>query len=105
MKKFSSFFCILSFSSSIYAGEVVSMKCSLAIEAAIQEMNRQSSNPVVQEALANIDEDDGQFICIRPNNSQIFVRLEAKGMAAEDNKLMFTINAKTYEVERTLYGR
>ena len=84
--------------------EVVSMRCGLAIDAVFAELDKQAENPVTQQALDSIDDDNGQFICLQADDSKIYVRLQSKQMTAIDNKLLFTVNAKTYRVTRTQYG-
>ena len=85
--------------------EVVSFKCSLAIDAVIAEMDKQASNPVTQEALSKINDNNGEFVCIQTDESKMYVRLQSKEMTAADNRLMFTIDAQTYSVLKTYYGR
>jgi hypothetical protein len=85
-------------------GQVISLKCSYAIAAVIGEMGT-TTNKIMQEALREIDENNGQFVCLQPDNGKIFVRLQSTDMSANDNKLMFTINTRSYEIEKTIYGR
>ncbi len=85
--------------------EVVSFKCSLAIDAVIAEMDKQASNPVTQEALSKINDNNGEFVCIQTDESKMYVRLQSKEMTAADNRLVFTIDTKTYSVLKTYYGR
>lgn len=59
----------------------------------------------MQEALTEIDDDNGEFICLQPGNGKIYVRLQSTEMSANDNKLVFTINTRSYEIEKTTYGR
>ena len=85
-------------------GQVISLKCSYAIAAVIGEMGT-TTNKIMQEALREIDENNGEFVCLQPDNGKIYVRLQSTGMSANDNKLMFTINTRSYEIEKTIYGR
>lgn len=85
--------------------EVVSFRCSLAIDAVFAEMDKQAENLVTQEALSQINEKNGEFVCIQTDDSKMFVRLQSKEMKPTDNKLVFTIDVKTYRVLKTFYGR
>jgi len=85
-------------------GQVISLKCSYAIAAVIGEMGT-TTNKIMQEALREIDENNGEFVCLQPDNGKIYVRLQSTSMSANDNKLMFTINTRSYEIEKTIYGR
>lgn len=85
--------------------EVVSFRCGLAIDAVIAEMDKQSGNPVTQEALSKIDDKNGEFVCIQTEESKLLVRLQYKGMLATDNRLLFTVDPRTYRVLKTYYGR
>lgn len=85
-------------------GQVISLKCSYAIATVIGEMGT-TSNKVMQEALTEINDDNGEFICLQPGNGKIYVRLQSTEMSANDNKLVFTINTRSYEIEKTTYGR
>ena len=85
--------------------EVVSFRCSLAIDAVIAEMDKQAENLVTQEALSQINDKNGEFVCIQTDDSKMFVRLQSKDMKATDNKLVFTIDVNTYRVLKTFYGR
>ncbi len=85
--------------------EVVSFRCSLAIDAVIAEMDKQAENLVTQEALSQINEKNGEFVCIQTDDSKMFVRLQSKEMKATDNRLVFTIDVNTYRVLKTFYGR
>lgn len=85
--------------------EVVSFRCSLAIDAVIAEMDKQAENLVTQEALSAINEKNGEFVCIQTDDSKMFVRLQSREMTALDNRLVFTIDVKTYRVLKTFYGR
>lgn len=85
--------------------EVVSFRCSLAIDAVFAEMDKQAENLVTQEALSQINEKNGEFVCIQTDDSKMFVRLQSKEMKATDNMLVFTIDVNTYRVLKTFYGR
>jgi hypothetical protein len=87
------------------ATQIISLKCSYAIAAVIGEMGTQTSNKVMQEALSLIDENNGEFVCLQPGDGKIYVRLQSTEMTTKDNKLLFTINMLSYEIERTIYGR
>ena len=87
------------------SGEVVSFRCGLAIDAVIAEMDKQAGNLVTQEALSAINEKNGEFVCIQKDDSKMFVRLQSKQMKATDNRLVFTIDVRTYRVLKTFYGR
>ncbi len=85
--------------------QVISLKCSYAIAAVIGEIGTQTGNKVMQEALSLIDENNGEFVCLQPGDGKIFVGLQSTEMSINDNRLMFTINSLSYEIERTIYGR
>jgi len=85
--------------------EVVSFKCSLAIDAAFRAMDKQTDNKVTQEALSKIDDSNGEFVCIYAGEKKIFVRLQSTDMGPLDNKLLFTVDARTYAVVKTQFGR
>ena len=87
------------------SGEVISFRCGLAIDAVIAEMDKQAGNLVTQEALSAVNEKNGEFVCIETDDSKMFVRLQSKEMKATDNRLVFTIDVKTYRVLKTFYGR
>ena len=84
--------------------EIVSFRCSLAIDATFAELDQQADNPVTQEALNRIDEDTAEFACLKGEDSMIYVRLQFPDMLASDNKLVFTIDSRTYRVVKTHYG-
>lgn len=92
------------FAAQAQEAEVISFRCTLALDAVIAELDTQASNPVTQQALERIDEDSGEFVCIRADEKTIFVRLQAPGMVATESKLVFTVDARTYEVLKTYYG-
>lgn len=87
------------------ATQTVTLKCGYAIAAVIGEMATQTSNKIMQEALSLIDENNGEFVCLQPGDGKIFVGLQSTEMSINDNRLMFTINSLSYEIERTIYGR
>lgn len=87
------------------AEQIISLNCGYAIAAVIGEMGTQTSNQVMQEALSLINEDNGQFVCLQPADGKIYVRLQSTEMTTNDNKLVFTVNPLSYEIERTIYGR
>ena len=85
--------------------QVISLKCSYAIAAVIGEMGTLTGNKVMQEALSLIDENNGEFVCLQPGEGKIYIRLQSTEMTTNDNKLVFTVNTLSYEIERTIYGR
>ena len=85
--------------------EVVSFRCGLAIDAVIAAMDKQSENLVTQEALGRINDDNGEFVCVEAEGSKLFVRLQSKQMSAIENRLVFTVDTRTYRVLKTYYGR
>jgi len=85
--------------------ELVSFRCGLAIDAVIAEMDKQSGNPVTQEALSKINDKNGEFVCIQTEESKLLVRLQYKEMLVTDNRLLFTVDPQTYRVLKTYYGR
>jgi hypothetical protein len=93
------------FSSVQSAEELVSFKCARAIDAALAELDEQSENLVIKEALSTIDDVNGQLVCIPMSAKEIQVRLQSTDMAFSDNRLVFSIDAKTYTVLKTFYGR
>ena len=86
-------------------GQLISLACGYAIAAVIGEMGTRTSNLVMQEALSKIDVTNGEFVCLQPGDGKIYVRLQSTAMSADDNKLVFTIDTHSYEIERTIYGR
>lgn len=84
--------------------QIISLKCSYAIAVVIGEMGT-TNNEIMQEALSMIDENNGEFICRQTGNGKIYVRLQSTEMSANDNKLVFTIDSLSYEIEKTIYGR
>lgn len=86
-------------------GEQVSFRCALAIDAVLARLDEQTENPVIKQALDRIDEDNGQLVCISMSSREIQVRLQASDMTAADNRLVFSLDAKTYKVLKIYYGR
>jgi hypothetical protein len=87
------------------AEELVSFKCARAIDAALAELDEQAENLVIKEVLSTIDDVNGQLVCIPMSASEIQVRLQSTDMGYSDNRLVFSIDAKTYTVLKTFYGR
>ena len=90
------------------AEELVSLKCARAIDAALAELNEldeQAENLVIKDVLSKIDDVNGQMVCIPMNASEIQVRLQSTDMGYSDNRLVFSIDVKTYTVLKTFYGR
>jgi hypothetical protein len=84
--------------------EIVSFRCSLAIEAVFDELDEQADNPVTQEAIGKIDENTAQLACIKGKGSKMYVRLLMPDMLPTDNKLTFTVDIRTYLVTKTVFG-
>jgi len=84
--------------------EVVSFRCTMALDAVISALDSQAGNPVTQQALDRIDEDSGEFVCIRVDAKTIAVRLQTPDMSPTEGKLVFTVDARTYEVLKTYFG-
>mgnify|MGYP007062856958 CR=1 FL=1 len=87
------------------AEELVSFRCALAIKAVFAELDEKSKNLVIQEALSSIDDVNGQLVCIPISANEIQVRLQSSEMSGADNRLVFSLDAKTYVVRKTFYGR
>ncbi len=85
--------------------EQVSFRCALAIDAVLARLDEQIENLVIKQALDRITEQNGQLVCIPMSANEIQVRLQASDMTAADNRLVFSLNAKTYKVLKTFYGR
>ena len=85
--------------------ELVSFKCALAIGAVFKELEKLSENPVSKEAIDNIDDQNGEFVCIYINSREIQVRLQSTDLTAADNRLVFSLDANTYVVLKTYFGR
>ena len=86
------------------AAEVVSFRCSLAINAVFAELDEQADNPVTQEAISKIDENTAQLACLKTEDSKIYVRLQSPDMLPTDNKLVFTVDTRSYRVIKTKFG-
>ena len=87
------------------AEELVSLKCARAIDAALAELDAESPNLIIQEVLSSIDDVNGQLVCIPMNAKEIQVRLQSTDMGYSDNRLVFSIDAKTNTELKTFYGR
>lgn len=85
--------------------EVVSFRCALAIDAVLSELDNSAENLVIQQALSNIDDINGQLVCISIDEKEIQVRLQSTDMHPNDNRLVFSLDARTYVVKKTFYGR
>jgi len=84
--------------------ELVSFRCALAIDAVLAKLDEQQ-NLVIQQALKNINDKNGQLVCIYMSADEIQVRLQSTDMTAADNRLVFSLDANTYSVRKTFYGR
>jgi hypothetical protein len=84
--------------------EVISFRCALALDAVVAELDTQAENRVTQQALDRIDEDSGEFVCVRADEKTIVVRLQSPDMAPTEGKLIFTVDARTYRVLKTYFG-
>jgi hypothetical protein len=84
--------------------EIISFRCALALDAVVAELDTQAENPVTQQALDRIDEDRGEFVCVRADETTIVVRLQSPDMAPTEGKLVFTVDARTYRVLKTYFG-
>jgi hypothetical protein len=87
------------------AEELVSFRCALAIDAVLAELDSNSTNLVIQQALQHIDDVNGQLVCIPMSADEIQVRMQSTEMSGNDNRLVFSLDAKTYAVRKTFYGR
>jgi len=85
--------------------ELVSFRCALAIDAVLAKLDSNSENLVIQQALRQIDDVNGQLVCIPISADEIQVRLQSTEMTGNDNRLVFSLDAKTYTVNKTFYGR
>ena len=85
--------------------ELISFKCALAIGAVFKELEKLSENPVSKEAIGNIDDQNGEFVCIYINPKEIQVRLQSTDLTTADNRLVFSLDASTYVVLKTYFGR
>ena len=87
------------------ADEVVSFRCALAIDAVLARLDEDADNKVIREALSDIDDVNGQLVCIAIDAEEIQVRLQSTDMHPNDNRLVFSLDARTYVVNKTFYGR
>ena len=85
--------------------ELVSFRCALAIDAVLAKLDESAENLVIQQALASVDDDNGQLVCIPISADEIQVRLQTTEMTRADNRLVFSLDAKTYSVRKMFYGR
>ncbi len=99
------FYCVSPFAAEPREVEQVSFRCALAIDAVLGRLDTQTENLVIKQALDRINEQNGQFVCISMSADEIQVRLQASDMTAADNRLVFSLDAKTYKVLKTYYGR
>jgi hypothetical protein len=87
------------------AEELVSFKCARAIDAVLAELDEQVENLVIKDVLSKIDDSNGQLVCIPMSAKEIQVRVQSTDTGYSDNRLVFSIDAKTYTVLKTFYGR
>ncbi len=92
-------------SSAEAAGELVSFRCARAIDATLAHLDEQAENLIIKEVLSKIDDVNGQLVCIPMSASEIQVRLQSTDMGYFDNRLVLSIDPKTYKVLKTFYGR
>ena len=85
--------------------ELVSFRCALAIDAVLARLDEQTENLVIQQALESINDKNGQLVCIYMSADEIQVRLQTTDMTPADNRLVFSLDANTYSVRKTFYGR
>jgi hypothetical protein len=93
------------FNPAIADEELVSFSCALAIDAVLAKLDEQPQNLVIQQALSEINDRNGQFVCIPINANELQVRLQSTDMSNSDNRLVFSLDANTYNVRKTFYGR
>lgn len=102
MKNYFLLFIVFMFSPATFAagpaGEVVSLNCSYAIASALRFIKEQNIN-------INVSREDGEFTCVTPSKEEIYIRLQSPRLAVSDKKYMFIINARSYEVMRSSFGR
>jgi hypothetical protein len=60
---------------------------------------------VTKEAVGKIDDQSGEFVCIYISPREIQVRLQSTDMTLADNRLVFALDAVTYVVLKTYFGR
>ena len=87
------------------AEELVSFRCAKAIDAVLAELDLNSENLVIQQALQQIDDVNGQLVCIPISADEIQVRLQSTEMSVNDSRLVFSLDTRTYNVRKTFYGR
>jgi hypothetical protein len=87
------------------AEELVSFSCALAIDAVLAKLDEQSTNLVIKQALSTINDVNGQLVCIPISADEIQVRLQSTDMGDADNRLVFSVDAKTYTVLKIFFGR
>ena len=87
------------------AEELVSFRCALAIDAVLAELDNSAENRVIQQALSHINDNNGQLVCITISPSEIQVRLQYTEMANNENRLVLSLDANTYAVNKIFYGR
>jgi hypothetical protein len=85
--------------------ELVTFRCALAIDAVLKELENLSENLVAREAINKIDDVNGEFVCIYINPKEIQVRLQSTDLTDADNRLVFALDASTYVVLKTYFGR
>ena len=85
--------------------EVVSFRCALAIDSVLAELDENAENLVIQQALSHINDNNGQLVCITISPSEIQVRLQYTEMANNENRLVLSLDANTYAVNKIFYGR
>jgi len=85
--------------------EIVPFRCALAIKAVFTELEELLENPVTKEMVGDIDDENGQFVCIYINPGEIQVRLQSTEMTLADNRLVFVLDTVTYVVLKTYFGR
>ncbi len=96
---------VLKASAAAPSHELVSFRCALAIKAVFAELEKLSENPVTKETVGNIDDSNGEFVCIPINPREIQVRLQSTELTAADHHLVFALDAATYVVLKTYFGR
>ena len=92
-------------SSAESAEELVSFRCARAIDATLAHLDEQAENLVIKDVLSKIDDVNGQLVCIPMSASEIQVRLQSTDMGYSDNRLVLSIDPRTYKVLKTFYGR
>ncbi len=85
--------------------ELVSFRCALAIDAVFKELENLSENPVTKEAMDGINDTNGEFVCFYIKPGEIQVRLQSTDMEYSANRLVFAVDANTYVILKTYFGR